>query len=460
MSKFDSKTWNPNVFEKYMSKVPNVKENSLIKNGLLNSKPNATARLRDEVGGNYFTEPMYGLLDGDVINYDGVSNITATNRKTFEQGKIIIGRAKAWAEKDFSRELTGIDWISNIAAEVKEYYDAVDQSDILSILKGIFNMTDTAGNDFVAKHSYDISEEATDNKLSATSMNTALQKACGDKKKAFKIAFMHSVPATNLENLQLLEYLKYTDAEGIQRDLTIAQYNGKLVVVDDEMPTTSDLATAGVYTLQVGTAAVATDKITIFGTEYTFVANDTAAPTAVQIKVGSTGTAAQQAANIKTMLESKTGIEAKYTYSVTTDTITMTMKKNLGEYAEPTAVVTEGDTMVVTLTETTAPVYATQYTTYVLGEKFFDYDNVGVKVPNEMDRDPYTNGGIETLITRQRKMYVPKYISFTKASMATSSPTNAELENGANWEVVNDGESSKTYVNHKMIPLARIISRG
>lgn len=459
MSKFDAKTWNPNVFEKYMSKVPNVKENSLIKNGLLESKPNMTARLRDEVGGNYFTEPMYGLLDGDVINYDGVSDITATSRSTFEQGKIIVGRAKAWAEKDFSRELTGIDWIATVAGEVKEYYDAVDQATILSILKGIFNMTDTAGNDFVAKHSYDISE-ATVNTLSATSMNTALQRACGDKKKAFKIAFMHSVVATNLENLQLLEYLKYTDSEGIQKDLTIATYNGKLVVVDDEMPTTSDLATAGVYTLQVGTAAAVTDEITIFGTKYTFVANN-ATPTATQIKVGATPTASEQATNIKNLLAGlTTGTASKYTYTVTNDTITMTMKTGLGEFDAPTAVVTDGDTMVVTLATTTEAAYATQYTTYVLGEKFFAFDDVGVRVSNEMVRDALTNGGIETLVTRQRKLYVPKYISFTKSSMATSSPTDAELQNGANWEVVNDGASSKTYVNHKMIPLAKIVSRG
>ena len=100
--------------------------------------------------------------------------------------------------------------------------------------------------------------------------------------------------------------------------------------------------------------------------------------------------------------------------------------------------------------------------TYVLGEKFFDYDNVGVKVPNEMGRDPKTNGGLDTLYTRQRKLFVPKWISFKKAQMASNSPTDAELADGRNWEVVNNGKSgnAKAFVNHKMIPLARIISRG
>ena len=385
MAKFDSKSWNPEVWEKYMRKVPNTKENSLIKNGLLNAKPNMTARLRDEVGGNYFTEPVKGLLDGEVLNYDGVTDLTATSRDTFEQGKIIIGRMKGWTEKDFSTELTGEDFMP-LAEEVKEYYDSVDQTDILSILKGIFAMTDT-GTDFVAKHTYKVDKE-----LDATDMNKALQKASGDKKKVYSVAFMHSLVATNLENLNLLNFLKYTDSNGIERDLTIGTYNGKLVVVDDEMPTADgyDAATESTPNALKVVASGAT---------------------AGQINLDDVKKASFYPANVKA-----------------------------NDYV----------------------VAATEYTTYVLGNQFFDYDNVGVKVPNEMARDPKTNGGVDTLYTRQRKLFVPKWISFTKASMQTNSPTPAELANGANCVVVNNGKSGKdkAYVNHKLIPVVQIISRG
>jgi hypothetical protein len=352
MAKFDSKTWNPNVFQKYMNKVPSVKENALIKNGLFDNKPNMTARLRDEVGGNYFTEPIKGLLDGDVLNYDGVQNVTFSSRDTFEQGKIIIGRMKGWEEKDFSTELTGVNWMEGLAAEIKEYFEEVDQADILAILAGIFATTDSGSATAMAKHTTDISASS-NAELDAVSMNNALQKAAGDKKKQFKVAFMHSAVATNLENLNLLNFLKYTDSQGIERDLTIGTYNGKLVIVDDDMPTEE--------------------------------------------------------------------------------------------------VAASGDD----------PAY-TKYTTYVLSEKFFEYDNVGVKVPNEMVRDAITNGGIDKLIVRQRKLFAPKYFSFKKAQMATNSPTNAELADGRNWEIVNNGKTgtAKKYVNDKLIPVARIISRG
>ena len=78
-----------------------------------------------------------------------------------------------------------------------------------------------------------------------------------------------------------------------------------------------------------------------------------------------------------------------------------------------------------------------------------------------MDRDPAKNGGEDTLYSRQRKSFAPYGISFTKAVMSSLSPTDEELENGANWELVNDnGTGTKEYIAHRAIPIARIISLG
>lgn len=357
MAVFDSKIFNPAVFERYVQRVPNVNRNELIKSGALQRVNKYKAKLVDQVGGNYIIEPISGLLDGQVINYDGETNITATSRKTFMQGKVAIGRAKAWIEKDFSQELTGVDWIKTVAGEVAEYYQGVDQNDLLAILKGIFSMTDTGAGSvaFLANHVTDLSAQTT-GVFGATTLNTAMQRAGGDNKAIFQIAFMHSVVATNLENLQLLDYLKYTDAAGITRDLGIATLNGRLVIIDDQVPTTD-------------------------------------------------------------VEESSEGAGDGYT----------------------------------------------AYTTYVLGRGAFEFEDLGARVPSEMGRDPATNGGQDTLYTRQRKIYVPKWISFTKAQMAKASPTVSELEDGRNWEVVNSGETNKNqraYVNHKAIPMLKIVTRG
>ena len=105
----------------------------------------------------------------------------------------------------------------------------------------------------------------------------------------------------------------------------------------------------------------------------------------------------------------------------------------------------------------------TQYVTYVLGEGAISFEDIGDKVPYEMARDPATDGGVDTLYTRQRKVFAPFGVSYEKTSQTTLSPTDAELSNGANWVLVHSGEAeenNRSYIAHKAIPIARILSRG
>lgn len=358
VGEYNGKKFNTMVFEKYLDRVPNLARNELIKNGVYDVKNKYRAMMTNQDGGDYIITPIKGLLDGQVQNYDGVVSMTPTSTKTFTQGKPVFGRMKAWQEKDFATELTGVNWIADIASEVAQYYEGVDQADLLAILQGIFGMTTTgatnAGNkEFVEKHTYDITSD-TDPNVGAGTLNSAVQKALGANKGIITLAFMHSVVATDLENMNLLTYLLYNDAQGIQRQLNIGTWNGRIVIVDDDLPTTD-------------------------------------------------------------VPETSEGAGDGYT----------------------------------------------AYTTYLLGRGAFEYEDVGVKVASEVSRDPATNGGIDILYTRQRHLVAPKYISYTKAQQASNSATTAELADGRNWEVVNDGASTgRVFVDHKAIPIVRIISRG
>ena len=100
-----------------------------------------------------------------------------------------------------------------------------------------------------------------------------------------------------------------------------------------------------------------------------------------------------------------------------------------------------------------------KYTTYLLGDGAFTYSDVGAKVPYEVDRDPATNGGENLLYTRQRKIFAPMGISFVQPTSAIISPTNAELATGARWALVKDAAGT-SFINHKAIPIARIVSQG
>lgn len=389
-AKFDAKSFNPEAFRYILDRIPRARLNELRKSKALVGNPDIREVLGSHNGTGYARVAMRGLLDGEAVNYDGKTDITATNTKTFEQGVVVIGRAKAWVEKDFSYDITGgVDFMNNVAQQVADYWQDIDQDTILAVLKGVFSMTGTKNAEFVEKHTYTVSGN-----LEPSTLNTATAKACGDHKKKFSMIFLHSVPATNLENLNLLSALKYTDKDGITRDLSLYTWNGKLVIVDDGMPTEEGYLDAVADT--PGAVKV--------------VANS-ATPAANEIKLS----AATPYLGDKTLAA--------------------------GDYV----------------------VQGTQYTSYVLGEGSINFEDLGAKVPYEMSRDPKTNGGQDTLYTRQRKVIAPKGISYEKTDQVSLSPTDAELSNGANWALVHSGEASegsRSYINHKVIPIARIKSRG
>ena len=450
MPQFDSKLFNGEVFQKYVDRVPNVHLNALINSGAIIQRPELAASMADQVGGNYLTTPLKGLISGSTpLNYDGVTDITSNSTQTFSHSRVVVGRANAWTEKDFSYDITGgVDFMQNVAEQVASYWDEIDQSTLVSILTGVFNMQSEAGQEFADQHTHDITSvqnsEGVTGKMDATTLNTAMQKACGDHKQKFALTIMHSAVATNLENMKVLTYLKYNDANGIERDLTIGQLNGRMVLVDDDMPVSFVGTSAGVYTVTVGGTPAEGDKITVLGKTTTLDSSSAASATAAATAVVST-----------------LGTLDAYTVNRSGAVITFTEKS--GHYGEgaPTASVATGDGSTVAVATTTTPTGANQYTTYVFGQGAIEYTNCGAKVPAEMSRDAKTNGGQDTLYSRQRKCWAPYGISFTKSSMSTPSPTDAELATGANWELVNTGsQSNPLYIAHKSIAIARIISLG
>lgn len=242
---FDKKNFNPEVFAKYVEKTPNLNRNELIKSKAIRRRDDIAQQFKDQVGGNYATIPIFARITGSRQNYDGGTDIAANTSTTYTQGRIVVGRADAWTEKDFSYDITGgVDFLEQVAQQVGEYWDEVDQLTLLSVLKGIFSMTGAENKKFVDGHTYDVSANAGDaGMFGATTLNTAIQQALGDNKAKFSLAIMHSVVATNLENMNVVEYLKYTDKDGVERPTGLATINGKLILIDDAMPV-EDVAAA------------------------------------------------------------------------------------------------------------------------------------------------------------------------------------------------------------------------
>lgn len=461
---FDGKLFNAEVFQKYMDRLPNLKRDELIKSRAIRPRPDLASRMADQTGVNYITTPLLGLISGSKpANYDGKTDIPTNKTKTFRHSRIVVGRANSWTETDFSYDITGgEDFLANVAQQIADYWNDIDQDTLLSILAGVFSMADEEGLKFVSAHTLDITKkensEGTVGFMDTTSLNTAMQKACGDNKGAFSLVIMHSNVATNLENLKVLVYLKFNDANGIEREIGLATLNGRMVLVDDGMPTVESETKAevkGVYTIKVSTQFVSGDTVTIGGTKYTFgEATDAGKKT---LAVGES--ANDQASALKTVLE--TQYAGAFAVTVATDTVTLTQIIG-GTGEKPSA--SQTGTGKVTVAQTTAGVARevdTAYTTYILGDGAIEYTDCGAKVPVEVQRDAKTNGGQDTLFSRQRHCYAPYGISFTQKVMASLSPTDEELANGKNWELVNSSDvEGKEYIDHKAIHIARILSLG
>lgn len=331
--KFDRKTFNEKAFGKYMETVPRGRLNTLIKANIFKNNDNIRNSFSSQTGSAYAVIPMVGRLKGKPANYDGTTAYgDAKSLNTYEQGVVVIGRKDKFSEQDFSYDITsGVDFMSQVGTQLGDYWDTANEDILISIIKGLF----ASSTDFATKHTSEVTEVTT------TTLNSAIQKACGDRKQKFALAIMNSAIATELENKKLLTYLTYNDANGIEVQLNLAQWNGKLVLVDDEITT---------------------------------------------------------------------------------------------EQSEEGTV--------------------TKYVTYVLGNGSFDYEDIGARVPYEMDRD--ADNDRDVLYSRERIVISPYGFSYTKAKQTTLSPTNEELADGANWELVSDGEGNT--INHKEIAIARIIS--
>lgn len=356
MAKFDSKSFNAQAFGAYVKRIPNVTRTELAKSRAVGANENARSALANQTGSLYARVPYFGRISGDTSqNNTGAADIVSTGTTTYEQGFVTASRMDAWTERSFSKNITaGVDFMDNVAAQIADYKLEVKQAMLLAILKGVFSMNTSgstvpakAAKEFLEKHVFDITA-VDEGKIGATTLNSAMQKACGDNKATFKLAIMHSEVATNLENLKLIKFLTYTDKDGITQDLALGTWNGRLVLIDDGMPTEE---VAG---------------------------ND--------------------------------------------------------------------DT----------PAY-TKYTTYVLGEGSVILDDIGDAVPYEMSRDPKTNGGQDTLYVRDRYIIGVDGISFEKPSSVTASAANSDLENGANWNIINNGTKA---IPHKAIAIAKIVSKG
>lgn len=116
-------------------------------------------------------------------------------------------------------------------------------------------------------------------------------------------------------------------------------------------------------------------------------------------------------------------------------------KQDLIEYApdsegKPTVPTYLGKRVIV---DDGCPNDAGVFTTYLFGPGAIGYGNGAASVPTETDRDSLA--GDDILINRKHYILHPRGVAFQNASVAGSSPTNAELATAANWSRVYENKA-------------------
>ena len=220
---------------------------------------------RIQTDGCLYTVPFYSVLEGEPDNYDGATDISAAEPTGGSQTGVVYGRGKGFTARNFASELSGADPMSHIASTIGKYWAKQRQKALLSVLNAIFGISGSSGNAKKWKDNHAVnlaSATETPYLIGATDLNDLATQAMGDNKNLFSLAIMHSNVAKSLENQQLLEFWKYTDANGIQRPTSLASVNGYTVIIDDGVPVENDSSTGltSYTTYLLGEGAIRTAK--------------------------------------------------------------------------------------------------------------------------------------------------------------------------------------------------------
>lgn len=332
------------IFFNQWNEEPDPYYTAMLESGILVEDELIKSKIAKE--SNYYTIPFYDTLDGEEQNYDGRTDIDTSEITGATQSGIVYGRAKGFVARNFQGELSGADPMGHIISGVAKFWQKKRQKRLIGITDAIFGITGSSKDQkaWREKHTLDFtSDTASARKIEVTDLNDLATEACGDHKDQFGLAIMHSDVARTLENKQLLEFWKYTDANGVKKPLNLASISGYTVIIDDGVPCVS---------------------------------------------VGGSGA-----------------------------------NKDLKKY-----------------------------TTYLFGRGTLRTAKGRLDVPVEAHRNPSKNGGQDELFTRIRETIHPNGFNFTiPKSGWTDSPTDAQLFDSANWDIVFDP---------KAIPIARLITNG
>jgi hypothetical protein len=166
----------------------------------------------------------------------------AVNKITSDQDIARIHNdAQVWSVNHLAKVISGDDPMGAIVELVAAYWARIDEGLVVSALKGMFAAASMSGN-LLAIHSESVAATTAATKLTGSTFVDACAKL-GDRADRLTSVAMHSATEAALRKLDLIDFIP--DSEGKAQ---IRTFQGRRVVVDDNLPTRAGSTDGTVYT--------------------------------------------------------------------------------------------------------------------------------------------------------------------------------------------------------------------
>ena len=206
-------------------------KNPIIASGIIQEDPSIMNLIGEQ--GNVATIPIYKPLDANASGMEALNNDGETNNVPVEisgdkQTCMMIQRMKAFKAKDFTKELTGADPMTNIKGKIVGYYQQVWENELMNIAKACMGVA------ALKDHVLDLKEGA----IEAGTIYDAEQAALGDMAGGLGLIIMHSMIYKEYQKMGMVDFDKYVINGVIQKEVTLPTIAGKHVLVTDRFTVT------------------------------------------------------------------------------------------------------------------------------------------------------------------------------------------------------------------------------
>lgn len=218
----------PTVFGNWVQNL-SEKTNNFIKSGIMTADSDLGGRLNQP--GTKITIPYINDLDGTPNNWTDDTDIPVDNLTSGSQVGMKFYQNKAFGETDLSRLMTGAPIQQQIASRFANFWNTSDQVMLFAVLKGMFQVDDIANSKVL-----DLTVQSpTDANFSAKGFIAALSLIGDQPENILSAIAVNSTTYAMMKSQNLIDPIQPSNGA-----TPINVYNGKQVVIDDDIPVNDD----------------------------------------------------------------------------------------------------------------------------------------------------------------------------------------------------------------------------